>query len=250
LIEDKTETAQAVYGQIRTTKEQLENSSLAFGVRYNTTSGTFDGTVWNFSGQHDFTPSFYLRGQIGTSFRLPDAEELYLKDCCEVGNPNLEPEESENVEVAIGGQSTSGKGLSWQFIVFRRDVDNLIDIDFDNPAFPRRDLRELRRDARNDGLGGLPKLRPHGDDEPVVRYTDAEAKFKGTSTQVQRRADGPVQARWNYHAMRLPRRPEHRFGSRRDVYDTSAAASPRRSRRTTPRSTRTRAFTSIRRATP
>jgi len=44
-----------------------------------------------------------VRGQAGTSFGLPDAEELYLKDCCEVGNPNLEPEESENVELAIGG---------------------------------------------------------------------------------------------------------------------------------------------------
>src|SRR5262249_1761042 len=131
-------TAQGLYGQIRTTEAQLENTSLAFGVRYNTTSGTFDGTVWNLSGQHDFSDRLYLRGQIGTSFRLPDAEELYLRDCCEVGNPNLEPEESENLEVAIGGRSdgSDGPGLSWQFIVFQRDVDNLIGIDMSDPAYP------------------------------------------------------------------------------------------------------------------
>ena len=50
LIQDKTETAQALYGQIRTSREQLEHSSVALGIRYNTTSGTFDGTVWNLSG--------------------------------------------------------------------------------------------------------------------------------------------------------------------------------------------------------
>jgi vitamin B12 transporter len=136
LIEDKTETAQAVYGQIRSSETAFENSDVAFGLRYNTTSGTFDGTVWNLSGRHNITDSFFLRGQVGTSFRLPDAEELYLRDCCEVGNPNLEPEESENFEVGIGGSKRADGGLQWQLIYFTRDVDNLIDIDFDNPAYP------------------------------------------------------------------------------------------------------------------
>jgi len=45
LIQDKTETAQALYGQIRTSREQLEHSSVALGVRYNTTSATFKTAV-------------------------------------------------------------------------------------------------------------------------------------------------------------------------------------------------------------
>jgi vitamin B12 transporter len=204
LIEDKTETAQAVYGQIRSSRSQLENSSVALGLRYNTTSGTFDGTVWTLSGQHDFSDNFYLRGQVGTSFRLPDAEELYLKDCCEVGNPNLEPEESEGVEVGIGGRTDTAHGFSWQLIVFQRDVDNLIDIDFDNPAFPDGIFANFDRTRETNGweLGfsvGLTEAMTVSLD-----YTSAESEFEGTGTQVQDVPESLVKLDWTYRGMSLP----------------------------------------------
>jgi len=205
LIQDKTETAQAVYGQIRTSKEQLENTTLAFGVRYNTTSGTFDGTVWNFSGQHNFGGgSYFVRGQAGTSFRLPDAEELYLKDCCEVGNPNLEPEESENVELAIGGQVSGSTRLSWQFIVFQRNVDNLIDIDFDNPAYPDGifanfdDTRETKGWEISANLGLTQTMSLSFD------YTDADSEFQGTDTQVQDVPKTLAKIGWTYRGVQRP----------------------------------------------
>lgn len=199
LIEDKTETAQALYGQIRTSREQLENSSLAFGVRYNTTSGTFDGTVWNFSGRHDFNDSFYLRGQIGTSFRLPDAEELYLRDCCEVGNPNLEPEESENVEVGIGGEAS---GLNWQFIVFQRDVDNLIGIACcDDPAFPDGRFENFDQTRESSGWEALVGFNIGESMSLSFDYTSTDAEFAGVSLQVQDVPDSLFKASWNYRPM-------------------------------------------------
>jgi outer membrane cobalamin receptor len=204
LIQDKTETAHALYGQIRTTKEQLDNTSLALGLRYNTTSGTFDGTVWNFSGRHDFSPSFYLRGQVGTSFRLPDAEELYLRDCCEVGNPNLEPEESENFEVAIGGQSSSGASLSWQFIVFQRDVDNLIDIDFDNPAFPDGIFANFDRTRESTGWEAFVSVGLGATMSLSFDYTDTDAELAGTGTQVPDVPETLLKIGWNYRGMELP----------------------------------------------
>jgi outer membrane cobalamin receptor len=220
LIEDKTETVHAIYGQIRTTEEQLENTSLALGLRYNSTSGTFDGTVWNFSGKHDFSPSFYVRGQVGTSFRLPDAEELYLRDCCEVGNPNLEPEESENLEVAIGGQSTSGTGLSWQFIVFQRDIDSLIGIDFDNPAFPDGIFANLdgTRETSgwevylNVGLGETMSL--------SFDYTDTDAELSTTGFAVQDVPETLIKLSWSYRGTQLPLDVNLSLVNVGDIFDT------------------------------
>jgi vitamin B12 transporter len=204
LIEDKTETAQAVYGQIRSSRSRLESSSVALGLRYNTTSGTFDGTVWTLSGQHDFSDSFYLRGQVGTSFRLPDAEELYLRDCCEVGNPNLEPEESEGIEAGIGGRPDAAHGFSWQLIVFRRDVDNLIDIDFDNPAYPDGIFANFDSTRETSGweLGfsvGLTEAMTVSLD-----YTSAESELEGVGTQVQDVPESLVKLDWIYRGMSLP----------------------------------------------
>ena len=127
LIADDTEEVNALFGQIRTNESLFENSQLAVGVRYNKPSGEGDITVWNLSGQHNFTDSLYLRGTVGTSFRFPDAWQLYGNDpCCTQGNPDLEGEESENANLALGGVIDLADGLSWELIGFTRRVDNLI----------------------------------------------------------------------------------------------------------------------------
>jgi vitamin B12 transporter len=160
--------------------------------------------VWTLSGQHDFSDNFYLRGQVGTSFRLPDAEELYLRDCCEVGNPNLEPEESEGIEVGIGGRTDAARGFSWQFIVFQRDVDNLIDIDFDNPAYPDGIFANFDTTRETNGweLGfsvGLTDAMTMS-----VDYTSAESEFEGVGTQVQDVPESLVKLDWTYRGMSVP----------------------------------------------
>jgi vitamin B12 transporter len=185
LIEDKTETAHAVYGQIRNAESAFENTDLAFGVRYNTTSGNADATVWNFSGRHHLNDNLYVRGQIGTSFRLPDAEELYLRDCCEVGNPDLEAEESANLEIGVGGRAAAAAGLDWQLLVFRREIDNLIDIDFDNPAFPDGRFENFDQTVEFNGwelelgISLTPML------HMTFGYTSTEAELEGGSEQLQ-----------------------------------------------------------------
>lgn len=127
LIADDTEDVNAVFGQIRTNEELFEHTSLALGVRYNTPSGEGDITVWNLSGQHNLSDALYLRGTLGTSFRFPDAWQLYGNDpCCTQGNPDLEGEESENVNLALGGRWDIVEGFNWELILFKRQVDNLI----------------------------------------------------------------------------------------------------------------------------
>lgn len=127
LIADQTESVDAFFAQLRLGEDVFERTALAIGFRHNSPSGEGDITVGNISARHDFSDSFYLRGGFGTSFRLPDAWQLYGNDpCCTLGNPNLEGEKSRNVDVAIGGRSDAVRGLSWELIMFDREVDDLI----------------------------------------------------------------------------------------------------------------------------
>ena len=127
LIADRTESVNAFFGQIRTNGNLLANTRLALGVRHNSPSGEGEATVGNFSLRHDFGGSFHLRGSAGTSFRLPDAWQLYGNDpCCTLGNPDLDGEKSRNVNVGVGGRG--GSNLRWEAIAFQRAVDDLIGV--------------------------------------------------------------------------------------------------------------------------
>ncbi|MDE0002531.1 MAG: TonB-dependent receptor [Rhodospirillaceae bacterium] len=136
-IGDLEEQVNAAFAQVRTTPQMMENTTLALGVRLNEPSNSDSSTVWNISGKHDFTDNFYFRANFGTSFRLPDAEALFLNEYYDddndgvpdggwfaIGNPNLGPEESRNVNLAIGG--TAGN-LGYELIGFTRKIISYID---------------------------------------------------------------------------------------------------------------------------
>jgi outer membrane cobalamin receptor len=133
LIRQQDEQTQAVFGQIRLTPDLIPNAHLAAGLRYNSPDDGKAVTVWNASGQYDFTPNVYVRGSAGTSFRLPDAESLFANDPInngEIGNPNLRPETATNFTGSVGGQ---GGGWSWELIGFHRETKNLIDLSGPTP---------------------------------------------------------------------------------------------------------------------
>ena len=126
LIAEQDEEVHAVFGQVRTTEEIFKRGALAAGVRYNETGGV-TATVWNASGRFDLTRTLYVEGIAGTSFLLPTAYQLYAVDpCCSLGNPGLEPEESENANISIGGNYQGETAVSWQVTGFARNIDNLI----------------------------------------------------------------------------------------------------------------------------
>ncbi len=125
-IAQQTEDVIAPFAQVRWDLDVLNGLKLAAGARYNKPSGDSDTTVWNVSGDLAINDYFYTRAQIGTSFRLPDAYELYVVDpCCEQGNPNLKGEESTNYEAALGGR---GDRLSWEVTLFHRKLEDLIQL--------------------------------------------------------------------------------------------------------------------------
>ena len=133
IIAQQKETTQAVFGQVRLTPDLIPNAHLAAGVRYNSPDKGQSATVWNVSGQYDFTPEFFVRGTGGTSFRLPDAESLFANDPInngEIGNPNLKPETASNFNGSIGGETSA---WGWELIGFHRETKNLIDLSGETP---------------------------------------------------------------------------------------------------------------------
>lgn len=125
LIAQTAETVNAGVLQIRTTDNLSENGRFALGARYTETGGS-SATVWNASGRWDFSPSFYVEGTVGTAFVLPDIYQLFAIDPFDTfGNPDLEPEESRNINLSVGG-ATMDSRFEWQATWFDRKIDNLI----------------------------------------------------------------------------------------------------------------------------
>jgi outer membrane cobalamin receptor len=129
VIQQQTEHVNAFFGQIRTTPELIPNALLAAGLRYNIPSVGESALVWNGTGKYDFSKSLFMRANLGTTFRLPTAEELFANDPDdERGNPNLKSETSSNANLSIGGVYVIGTSpVKWELIGFYRDIKNLID---------------------------------------------------------------------------------------------------------------------------
>lgn len=142
LIAEQEEEVHAVFGQIRSTEDFVENLSLAVGARYTETGGA-SNSVWNASARYDISDTLYAQGNVGTSFLLPTAENLYAIETYEIGNPNLEPEESQNFNIGLGGQFQAGPAFSWQATYFARDIDNLIGFVDCDPAVPAQNCALL-----------------------------------------------------------------------------------------------------------
>lgn len=128
LIADRTEGVNAAFIQVRSLEGQFPGTRLAAGLRYNKPDEADGMLLWNVSGRHEFGNDLYVRGNVGTAFRLPDAWQLFGNDpCCTQGNPELDGEESLNINVAIGAVLASiGDGMSWELVGFHRTVDDLI----------------------------------------------------------------------------------------------------------------------------
>lgn len=128
VITQQNETTQAGFAQLRLTHDLIPNLNLAFGVRYSSPSVGQSATIWNVSGQYDLPGSMYIKGDIGTNFRLPTAEELFANDPQdERGNPNLQPETSSSANVSFGGVfDVASRPFSWEVTGFARNIKNLI----------------------------------------------------------------------------------------------------------------------------
>jgi vitamin B12 transporter len=130
-ITQSEEEVNAGFGQLRLTPELVPNLNLAAGFRYNSPSRGRSSTVWNLSGRYQLPMGVYVKGEVGTNFLLPSAEQLFANDVVEQerGNPNLKPEESIGGEFTLGMRlDVLGHATTLEATGFARDISNVIDI--------------------------------------------------------------------------------------------------------------------------
>lgn len=183
-IAGETETVQAFFGQIRTAESAFEKMNLAAGLRYNRGTRGKDATVWNVSGRYDVSDALYVQAVVATAFLLPSAEQLYYvgfpEDGDYAGNPDLQPEESKNLNLSVGGSiALDESAVAWRLTGFARDVDNLIDTGYDDPAYPN---------GRYENVPGTVEVR--GGEAAVVATVLTSFKLSTSYTYTRSRDEG------------------------------------------------------------
>jgi outer membrane cobalamin receptor len=179
-IEPMTESVHALFGQLRTAEGLIDNGGLSAGIRYND-AGSASATVWNVSGKYGFAGDFYVQGSASTNFTLPNAEQLFLDEpCCEVGNPDLKPEESTNINASIGN---AAGGHYWQVTGFWRKVDDIIGYDYDQAAYPDGIFNNLG-EAKIRGFELLGGVSLTDTIRVEAGYTHVRARIEGQDRQM------------------------------------------------------------------
>lgn len=133
IIDNEQAEAHALYTQLRPVFESLPNWHPSIGVRQEHLSGGESATVGMITSLYDLTQNWAVRGQFGTAYKLPNAEQLYVNEPGdEMGNPNLKAEKSRNAEL---GLDYKGALLDREFSAsatgFRREIDDMIALDGD-----------------------------------------------------------------------------------------------------------------------
>ena len=219
LIGEQSETVNAVFAQVRFDLDLLDGARIAVGGRHNEPEDGGSKTVWDLSGELAISEGFYGRGRVGTAFRLPSAYELYVIDpCCERGNPNLVAEESFNVEAALGGRH---QRFTWEAIGFHRNVEDLIVIDFDLPAFPDGLIVNSDAEVEVDGFELMGTLAFTDTLSTTLDYTYSDATEKGSSDQLDDIPEDMARLILDWRGDDLPLGAAVTVNYVGDVYDTA-----------------------------
>ncbi|WP_421522969.1 TonB-dependent receptor plug domain-containing protein [Pseudomonas yamanorum] len=130
IIDDNKAQAHALYTQLRPTIEAVPNWHPSIGVRHEAMSGGDSATVGMLTSLYDLNDNWALRGQYGTAYKLPNAEQLFVNEDDEKGNRNLKPEKSRNAELGIDYKgSLLARDFSASVTLFKRKITDLITLD-------------------------------------------------------------------------------------------------------------------------
>ncbi|MEE9493821.1 MAG: TonB-dependent receptor [Gammaproteobacteria bacterium] len=127
--DEKARDNQAVFASYA---GEFGNTLLEASLRYDDNEQFGDTTTGAIAiGQH-ITDDITIKASYGTAFKAPTFNQLYFPG---FGNADLDPEESENLELGIDGKMDSGR---WEVNLFQNDIENLI------AGFPVNNVGKVR----------------------------------------------------------------------------------------------------------
>ena len=94
--------------------------SLQVGLRHDDNEAFGGETTGHLALGYALDDHYTLRASYDTAFRAPTFNELYFPD---FGNPDLDPEKAESVELGLRGQY--GRGF-WDVAVYQSDIDDMV----------------------------------------------------------------------------------------------------------------------------
>ncbi len=196
-IAKKEENSTAVFAQFLPYLSFSPETRMSFGARYNKTQEN-DITIYNFSIRTPLFAGIYFRGVAGTSFGLPTAEQLYLDEDGSVGNPNLKPEESINVDVGLEGSYSM---FSWEVGYFYQRIEDAISYTSDWSTFENAKGKTII-----DGFEFQVATQPIKGVAMRLSATTVDAHTSDSSKQLTRTPEFVGKAHLTY------RHPSERFG--------------------------------------
>jgi len=131
IIDNNKAQAHALYTQLRPKIDALPDWHPSIGIRHEAMSGGDSATVGMLTSLYDLNDNWALRGQYGTAYKLPNAEQLFVNEPGdEMGNRNLKPEKSRNAELGVDYKGNLlGRDFSASLTVFKRKITDLITLD-------------------------------------------------------------------------------------------------------------------------
>jgi len=133
-------------------------------------SRTRDLTAYEVSARQRLERSLFLYGKVGSSFRVPNVNDIYSLFTASV--TPLEPQTSRDLE--IGFDAGAGPGR-YRVALYRMDIEN--EIFFDPITFTNRNLQPTRRY----GVEAEGRWSAGGAFDAFVNYTFAVAEFRSGS---------------------------------------------------------------------
>lgn len=125
-ISNKANTITGVYADFRPVIPFSPDTKLSLALRTDFADSFGSRTIWKV-GFRQPIGAFYIRGNGGTSYSLPQTNELFAQSATLVGNPDLKTEETETYNGGIGFSKAFGDvQVSAEVGAFHTDVTNRI----------------------------------------------------------------------------------------------------------------------------